>query len=416
MPLDVSKIEISLEEGERWRRTLHITVPWPLVETQQRAEAQKLAKTLPLAGFRRGKVPAAVALKRYPNVIEERVVSRIIDQAFTGAVNAQSLAPITPGEIGLVQYAAGSDLSFDISFETEPRIELARIGGFRVQRPATAPVPEGRVAEVLEQLRKQSPRRVPQESGHPSDGQQVSVRVQDRGAGSDEATPYTFVLGKGEANEDLEAAIRSLEVGETGDFTIRFPEGEEREVTQVTISLDGRSHLERPELDDVFVESATAFETLEALKDDIREQLGKEAEQRAQAALHREILEQIVAANPFEVPDSMVEHHVKRFLVARGEFTEEEEARIGEQMRPQVIEGLRHQLVIERVAASEQIGASPEEIDARVEALAADADISIREMYRRLGKSGQLRRIERAITEKKVFEYLEARSEITASA
>ncbi len=416
MPLDVSKFEVSLEEGERWRRTLHITVPWPLVETERKAAARKLAKKLDLPGFRRGRVPAAVALKRFPNLVDEKAVDRIIDESVQGALKEEYLDPITRGTIGTVQYTTGSDLSFDISFEVTPRIELTRIGGFRVRRPAAAPVQEGQVAGVLDEIRTRKGTWVPEETGRPDDGQHVSVRIQDRGAGAEEATPYEFILGRGEALEDVESAIRSLSVGETGDFTVRFPEDDEREETQVTISLDGRKRLELPELDDDFAASASDLETLEALKDDIREQLRQKAEQRADAAVHRELAEQIVAANSFEVPDSMVEHAVGRLLAHRVELAQEEAALAKEQLRPQVIRRLKHQLVIDWVAESEQIAPSSEEIDAEVETIAADANLSIRAMYRRLNETGQLDQLERALTEKKVFEYLKARSEITASA
>ena len=416
MPLDVSKFEVSLEEGKRWRRTLHITVPWRLVETERKAEARKLAKKLDLPGFRRGKVPAAVALKRFPNLVDEKAVDRIIDEAVQGALEEEYLDPITRGTIGTVQYTAGSDLSFDISFEVAPRIELTRIGGFRVRRPAAAPVQEGQMAGVLDEIRTSKGTWVPEKTGRPDDGQQVSVRVQDRGAGDEEATPYELILGRGEALEDVESAIRRLEVGETGDFTVRFPEDDEREETQVTISLDGRKSLELRELDDGFAASVSDFETLEALKDDIREKLRHKAEQRAEAAVHRELAEQIIAANSFEVPDSMVEHALGRLLAQQVELTQEEAALARVKLRPQVIRRLKHQLVIDWVAESEQIGPSSEEIDAEVEAIASVADISIRAMYRRLNDNGQLDQLERALTEKKVFEYLKTRSEITASA
>ena len=302
MPLDASKLEVSLEEGERWRRILHITVPWSLVEAERKAQVRELATTLDLPGFRARRVPGAVVEKRFRHVVDERAVGQVTDEAFRCAVRAHSLHPITQGEIGAVRYAAGSDLSFDISFDVQPDIELARIGGFRVQRPTTR-VPEEQVAAFLDEIRTRVGTWVPEEAGRPGDGDQVSVRIRDKSAAEDEGTPYEFVLGSGEAIPDVEAAVQSLEVGERGDFTIRFPERPsdseaEREEMQVTVSLDGRKRLELPELDDDLASSASDFETLEELRDDVRKQLWQEADRRTEAAVHRELAEQILTANP----------------------------------------------------------------------------------------------------------------------
>ncbi len=418
MPLDASKLEVSLKEEERWRRILHITVPWSLVEAERKAQVRELATTLDLPGFRAGRVPDAVVEKRFRHVVDERAVGQVTDEAFRCAVREHSLHPITQGEIGAIRYAAGSDLSFDVSFDVQPDIELARTGGFRVQRPATR-VPEEQVAAFLDEIRTRVGTWVPEEAGRPGDGDQVSVRIQDKSAGEDEGTPYEFVLGRGEAIPNVEAAVLSLEVGERGDFTIRFPERPseaEREEIQVTISLDGRKRLELPELDDDLAASASDFETLEELRDDIRKQLWQEADRRAEAVLHRELAEQILAANPFEVPDSMVERSLAKFLASRGEMTEEEASAVREQLRPQLVQGLKHQIMIDRVAKSEGLAASPEEIDAQVEAVAAGYKLTVRETYARLQKSGRLEEIEKGLTEKNVFEHLKTQSEITASA
>ena len=112
----------------------------------------------------------------------------------------------------------------------------------------------------------------------------------------------------------------------------------------------------------------------------------------------------------------MVERSVARFLASRGEMTEEEASAVREQLRPQLVQGLKHQIMIDRVAKSEGLAASPEEIDAEVEAIAAGYKLTVRETYARLRKSGRLEEIEKALTEKNVFEHLKTQSEITASA
>ena len=419
MALDLSKLEVSIEEGERWRRTLRATVPWRLVEAERKAQIRGLAKRLDLPGFRAGRVPDAVVEKRFGKTVDDMTVEQIRNEVFHGAVNEHRLKPITPGQNEVTGLSHGSDLQFVVSFEVEPDIELARIGGFRIHRPPVR-VTDDHVATTLDGIRAKMGTWIPEDSGRPGDGDQVSVRILDTGAGEVKETPYEFVLGRGQALPDVETAIRSLEVGEARDFTVRFPgpsgasdhDGE----TQVTISLDTRKRLELPELDDELAASASAFGTLDELRDAIRERLRKDAETRADRVVHRELAEQIVAANGVEVPDSMVERAVEQTLANEGEMTEEQATAAREELRPHLRQEISRQLVIDCVAESEGLAATSDEIHAEVESIAAGSTLTVSQMYTNLRKSGDLRRLKEAITEKRVFDYLKSKSEITTAA
>ena len=420
MALDLSKLEVSIEEGERWRRTLRATVPWRLVEAERKAQIRGLAKRLDLPGFRAGRVPDAIVEKRFRTTVDDMTVEHIRKEVFRDAVNEHRLKPITPGQTDVTGLSHGSDLHFVVSFEVEPDVELARIGGFRIRRPPVR-VTDDHVAATLDGIRAKMGTWIPEDSGRPDDGDHVSVRVLDTGAAEAKETPHELVLGRGQALPDVETAIRSLEVGETRDFTVRFPgpsgaaadhDGE----TQVTISLDARKRLELPELDDELAASASTFGTLDELRDAIRARLKTDAETHADRVVHRELAEQIVAANGVEVPDSMVERAVEQSLANEGEMTEEQETAAREELRPQLRQEISRQLVIDCVAESEGLAATGDEVHAQVESMAAGSPLTVSQLYTRLRKSGDLRRLEEAITEKRVFEYLKSKSEITTAA
>ena len=420
MALDLSKLEVSIEEGERWRRTLRATVPWRLVEAERKAQIRGLAKKLNLPGFRAGRVPDAIVEKRFGTTVDDMTVEQIRKEVFRGAVNEHRLKPITPGRTEVTGLSHGSDLQFVVSFEVEPDVELARISGFRVRRPPVR-VTDDHVAATLDGIRAKMGTWIPEDSGRPGDGDHVSVRILDTGAGEAKEVPYELVLGHGQALPDVETAIRSLEVGETGDFTVRFPGPSEASAdhdgkTQVTISLDARKRLELPELDDELAASASAFGTLDELRDAIRARLRRDAETRADRVVHRELAEQIVAANGVEVPDSMVERAVEQSLANEGEMTEEQATAAREELRPQLRREISRHLVIDRVAESEGLAATSDEIHAEVESIAAGSTFTVSQMYTKLRKSGDLRRLAEAITEKRVFDYLTSKSEITTAA
>jgi trigger factor len=419
--LDASKLQVSLEEGERWRRTLSITVPSELVQAERQAAARKLSGRIKLPGFRKGKVPPGVVEKQFGRALDQEVRDRVIEQAYRGVLQERGLRPISEGDVENVDWPPDSDLTFRISFDVAPQVEFSRLGGFKVERPS-AEVPEDEVEQVLERIREQEGTWHPVEEGKPEDGDMVSIRIERLEVEGDEPRPYELTLGKDEAIPDVEAAIRSLDIGSSGDFDVAFPDdfpNEERrgQSDRLRIFLDGRKVLERPELSDDFARSlGDDFESLEALTDRIRTDLREESEARAEAQVRGTLLENIIDANPFQVPDSMIDHYVRTALGGPKEISEERLAEARSELGPQAEYGVKRFIVIQEVARAQGLAASDEEIDARIEEMAERSGTTAGEVYSRLQKSGRLDGLEQDITERKVFDFLKEQSEITQAA
>jgi trigger factor len=316
-----------------------------------------------------------------------------------------------------VEFAPDADLTFEISFDVAPQIEVPRVGGFTVERPRVA-IGDKEVQEVLDRVREQEGTWVPAESGKPEEGDRVSVRIQRLSVEGDEPRPYELTLGKGEAIPQIEEAIGTLEVGTEGDFTITFPDdfpNEERrgDTDALRIFLDGRKRLELAELNDDFAAKVGDFETLEALKVRIREDLEKEAEEEADAVVRGGLIEQLLAANPFDVPESMVEQFVRSFIGEDEELSDEDFAKALEELRPRAEHTVKRYLVIEELAESRSLTASEDEVEERIETLAERSGTPPGELYARLQKAGRIEGIERDITERKVFDFLRQESTIT---
>ncbi len=418
MGIDVSKLQVTLEEGERGQRTLKITVPADLMAEERRAAAQKLSKRLDLPGFRKGKVPMAVVEQRFGPALQQELVDRVVGDAYREVLRDRNIRPISQGEVDEVDYAPDADLNFSVNFEVSPDIELARLGGFQVKRPHY-PVTDTEVDKVLDQLRERQGTWAPREEGKPGEGDMVAVRIQRLSEEDDEPRPYELTLGKDEAIPEVEEAIRSLEVGEEGDFTVAFPEdfpNEERrgDTEELRIFLDSRKELEVPELDDDFAQSAGEFETLDELKEQIEADLKKEATEQAEAAVRGQLLEQLLAANPFDVPQAMIDEYLRSVMTEDGEEPSDDQiARARDEVGDRAERAVKRVLAIQEVARSQDLKATQDEVDERIEKIAESNDASPGEIYARLQKAGQIERLEREITERKVFEFLKSESTIT---
>ncbi len=417
MAIDGTQLRVSVEEGERWRRTLNVTVPAGMVQSERRRIRGELAARLKLPGFRKGRVPAAMVEKRYRATLNREAIDGLIGAAYRQALSQNELKPISEGEVGSVHYEPEQDLTFSISFDVRPEIEIARVGAFKVERPAIDDLDE-KVQDVLERLRGQHGTWTPLADGRPENGNLVSVEIERLEDGADgEAQPYEFALGGGDAIPDIEEAIKSLELGTRGEFVVRFPDdfaNEERrgDEERLRIQLNSRQTLELPELNEDFARSLGDFEGLEDLSRKVRTDLTREAEEQAEGVVHGKLLDAILEANPFSVPVSMVDRYVESLLGNPEGVPPERWQEAKEQITPQAELAVKRILVIDRVSESQGLRASEEEIDVRIADIAEKSGESPAKIYASLQKSERLEALEREITEQKVFDFLKEQSEI----
>lgn len=417
MTMDVSRLQVSLEEGERWRRVLSITVPSEIVQAERRSAVRKLSGQVQLPGFRAGKVPSSVIEKRFGKALEQELLDRVIGEAYRGVLDERELRPISEGQVSDVDYEREADLKFQVSFDVSPTIEIGRTGGFEVERPSAA-VGDEEVDKVLEQLREEKGTWVPAETGVPAMGDKVSVRIQRLQEEDDEPRPYEFTLGKDEAIPDVEAAIQTLEPGQEGDFTVTFPDdfpNEDRrgESDELRIFLDSRKELEKPALDDEFAADVGDFDSLDVLRERILTDLTAEAEQEAERAVRGQLLDQLLAANPFQVPVSMIDQYIRNMAGEETELSPDQLEEARKQIGPRAEAQVRRFLVIEELARTRDLQATPDDLDDRIEEMAERAGTEPGDLYARLQKAGRLEQLEREITERKVFDFLKSESTIT---
>jgi len=418
MAIDPATLRIDLEEQDSWRRRLTVTVPAGSVQSERTKIVQKLGGRLKLPGFRKGKIPAHVVEQTFGPAVDQELLDKVIGDAYRQALRDQSLEPISEGQVEDIQYKKSEDLTFSISFDVHPVFDLQRLGGFTVQRPKIE-VGEEDVDRVMERLRDQHGVWKPEEGGAAQDGNLVTLEMQrvEDGQPSGESRPYEIVLGEGEAIADVEAAIRTLAVGETGDFSVTFPEDfqdvERRgERQQVRITLIARKVKELPDLDDELARSLGDFQDLADLRKRVREDLEREAGNQAETVVRGQLAENLLEANPFQVPRSMVDRYVSSFLGDTSKLDPEVVTRTQESLRPEAEKVVKKILLVDRVAELQGLRATEDEVDERVQAIAERNSAKPAQVYAQLQKSGNLDALEREITERKVYEFLKSQSTV----
>ena len=418
---DASRVDVKVTEGERCRLTLEVTVPVSFVETERVAVTRRYASRLKLKGFRKGRVPPGVVDKRFGRVIEEEAVEGAIRRACDEAISSRELKPVTDVDVTDVRFAPGDPLTFKAAFETRPTVPLGRLGGFRVERPQVE-VPEGAVDRIIERLRGEHAVWRTAGNGRPERGDAVTVVMTrlDGAVEGDARRQYDLVLGEGQALPDIEEAIRSLTAGEEGDFDVTFPDDfadESRRGARhrVRIALLSRSVPDLPEVDDAFARSVGEFERLDEMRDRIGEDLDREALSRAETEVNDRLMRMVVEANPFDVPESMVERYTDAILGEAEGVDPVKLEGLKEELRPASEFALKRDLLVSRIAGEHDLHATPAEVGAQVEALARGTGEPAGRVRARLRKSGGLRNLEQRLMEAKLFRFLREQSKITGA-
>lgn len=413
----MSDLQVTVETPGGWARKLSIRVPADRLEKEKQEAAKRLAQKVRLPGFRKGKVPSHVLEKKFGPAVEQEMLEKVMNTAYREAIQQENLSPISQAAIENVHYHAGEDLTFDVHFEVRPEIELNRLGGFSVQRPRPE-VGEAEVGRVIDRLKEEHAVWKPIDAGQAmvvGDMAVVEITSLD-GPNANQPKRYQIFLGQDQVRPQIEELIRSMSPGEESEFTVDLPEGEDESITRpnpIRIHVIEAKRPEFPPIDDEFAKSLGSFESLADLKEKVRADLDKESEAESERALRAQLVGHILEANPFDVPDTMVNHYLDQTIRPRKGDDPAKIEEMKQAVRPQAVQGLRRLLLVDRVAEIEGLRATPEEVDARVEELASRFNKSLPEVRAQFQKSGRLGELEESITEEKVFDYLKSLSDIS---
>lgn len=412
----MTDITIQKTDGDLASTSLKVTVPVARLEAAETKAVAFYAKRARLPGFRPGKAPVAVVRKRFEDSIRQAVLEEVVRESWEQARTAEGLKPIADPGVRNLKFEAGSPLEFEFVVAVKPELALGRTGGFTLTR-RVAPVDEAAVDEQVERLRDRKASWLPVEGQKPAPGQMVRVEVAPIEDGTvGEASPYNLVLGQNQAIPDLEEKVMTLLPGETTEAEVRFPDdhpdaSRRGQVRQVRITLHEVKRQELPALDDAFAREVGDFETLAALREAIRADLGQEAVRQADADVRSQLVNELVAANEVPAPESLVH----RFLHAYAEMygiPHDQLHAFEERFHGMAEAQVKRDLVLDAVIEREKLQATEAEVDARVAELARARNTEPGALYGQLQKAGRLQELERAISEEKAFAFLLSQSTV----
>ena len=409
-------LDVTVDEPGAWKRRLTVIVPEARVQEERGRVRSQLAKQLDLDGFRQGKVPPQIVEQRFGPTIDDQTVQSLVSETLREAFRQEEIEPIGDPEISDIGFLADDRLRYEIEVEIMPRIELDRVGGFKVEQPATEVDPD-EVDQVLERLREDEATWRPAER-EPRDGDMVTVRIRpaDREEELSSDDEYQFEMGDGNALPDIEDAISTLEPGERETFDVHFPEAlreeGQAEDRELEIELRDVKEAELPPLDDELASRVGDFESLEELREAVREDVEAHHRDEAENEVRERLMDHVIEANPFEVPESMVEDYMDRMLDAPDDVDPEELEQARQQVRPRAERQIKRHLIIERLIEREGLEATEDEVDERIREIADAEGLEPGAVRRQLARDDRMESLRGQISAEKAFDYLKEQSSV----
>jgi len=426
----------TLEETDR--HTVKLTVEVPPEEFGKDLDRayRKISQQVKIPGFRKGKVPKQIIDAQ---IGRDAVIGEFIEDSvpeyYRQALKEHDLAPITDPDIDLHDVEEGKPFVFTAVVEVRPRLsfEESDYAGLRVTRPPTETT-DAEIDELLERLRDRfaelEPVSRPIRAG---DYAVIDLRAHVHEEEIAEATrpDYLYAVGSGEFVAQLDTELEGTRVGEILKFNAvldeRFGDRAGQEVAFQALVKDVKAK-KLPDADDGFAKTASEFDTLDELRQSLREQLRENKERAADAEVRDRVLAAIVDSVDVDLPDTLIdeetEHrvtHAKERAQRAGITLEDalasqgwNEERFRSDARDHSVRAIKADLVLEAVARSADLQVSPEDLGREINNLAQVLGRDPKEVADSLVRSGQVVSLAGDIIRSKALDLLVDRADITS--
>ncbi len=353
----------------------------------------KTAKYFNIPGFRKGKAPMQLVERQYGAAIfYEDAFNELVPDIYDEAIKENKIEAVSRPNIDIVQMEKGKELIFTATVETKPEVELGKYKGIEIKK-----IEYNTTDKDIEH-----------ELGHMAERNSRLVSIEDRPVEKGDITTIDFVGsidgvefegGKAENHEleigsntfipGFEDQIIGMKIDEEKDIKVKFPEdyfskdlaGKDA-VFKVTLHEIKKKEL--PKIDDEFAKDVSEFDTLEELKNSIKEKLDTENTEKAKYETEKEAIKVVCDNTKLDIPNGMIELEIdnmvkdmenrlsyqglnlNQYLQIMGK-TEKE---IRDSYKEQAERNIKSRLVLEAIVKAEKIEVTPEEVDDKIKEMA----------------------------------------------
>jgi trigger factor len=373
-------VKSAVETLSPTRAKLTVEVPFEELKPSLDAAYKKIAQQINVPGFRRGKVPPMVIDRQVGRgAVLDEAINDALPKLYVEALQANELEPLAQPEIDITKFEDNESLEFTAEVDVRPEVQLPDYTGLAVTVDDIA-VDDEDVEEQVQALRERFASLSEVERAA-ADGDFVVMDLVARKDGEvvegAEVSGMSYQVGRGGMLDGLDETLTGMSAGDEATFTSQLVGGDQQgEDVEVEVRVTSVKEQELPELDDDFAQTASEFDTVDELTEDIRARLSRSKRLEQAAAARDAVLERLLDMVDVPLPEGVVDSE----LAARREQIEQQLGYAGMSMEQyldnekqtvdefeadlekRVRDAVAAQFVLDQVAKSAEIGVNEGEL------------------------------------------------------
>jgi trigger factor len=390
---------------------LSITVPKDDVRAKYDAMLREYSKELQIPGFRKGKVPKEVLERKFTEALKGDALGRIIESSLKEVFEDEKLErherPLsysTPELQDEPKLDLEQDLQFSVVYDVLPKINISQWKGLTVDYPY-AEVEKEDIDRELEEIRERNAIVMDRDDGAAAQkGDVVTIDydiLDDNGESLPDLrrTGFTFTPGSKMDIFQFEEYIMGMKKGETKEFEKKFGDDNANadlagKTRKVRLTVAGLKEKKLPDLDDDLAQDVDEkFNTLDDLKNSIKERLTKNLDRKMREIRLNELLRKIMENTPVVMPESLIQAEIesrwrrlanyyrtsvdviKQLMINDNKIGEKENDR-----RIAAEKSLHSRMIIETLIEEQKMDVSDEDVEKEMEKLAEENNLDIEEI------------------------------------
>lgn len=424
----------TIEEAGAARKRIKLDIPGERIKGKLEEAYKDLQHDAVMPGFRRGRAPMRLIEKRFGKDISNTVKQQVVAEAYDKAVEDHKLEAIGEPEIDLskIELPSEGSLAVTVEVEVSPEFELPSIEKITVKKPRLEATDE-RLGLAVENLQKYF--------GHWHDSTEpvtekdtvsADVKIASGDDVLSEQPAVSFVVKSGEGNiagikfDDLGERLKGKKIGDVVDLEGNLPadhpdEKHRDKPARITLTIKGVKHQDLPEVNKEFAEML-GFDSVDALKTDLKERLVTQLEQETQGAMAQQVYRYLLANTNLDLPAKLSQRQMGNVLRRRATELMQRgvpEAEIVQQIdqlrissAQQAAVDLRLFFIMSKLADQFGIEVTNEEVNARIAQIAEQYGRRPEKLRSQMNASGQLEQLHLQIRDQKVVDKLVEMGEV----
>jgi len=423
---------VKIEDISSVKKKLSFDIPWADVKNELDVVYRKVGKTAKVKGFRAGKIPRSILEMYYREQAEEETISSLVNRYYWETLQEKEIPAVTQPQIEQKGIEQDKDFNFSAIIEVEPVVDSKDYIGLELKREEPVVTDEDLEARLQEIRQMFAIMEDLNDDRGVIKGDFVALDFTGKVAGESlkELTAENHLLEIGSKTfvPGFEDHLIELKKGESKTFVVKFPEpyvtahlaGKD---VEFTVTVRGIRVKRAPEINEDFVKNFERYDSLDALKADVRKNLEEEKRRKVAADLDRDISEKLLANNDFEVPESFVERQIyhmmsdtQRRMVSKGMDPKKAAEfcfTLRDQLREEATKIVKTVILIKNVARNEAITVDEGEVEKEIGEMASQKGQDFDTLKKSLEKDDMIDSIKSEILSRKTYDFLVAKAHMT---